>query len=181
MTRPISMDLRERATTRLASGQSVRQVAAALGVAPSSVVKWSQRLRATGSCAPAKIGGRRPRKIVPDHKAWLLARIEAPCTLRGLVFELAARGLRVDYRTVWKAVHRAGWSSSTRPGPRLPWDQHGALARLGPQGRAPDRARAPRPLAHPIFSGTFIAALRVDRIEAPCILDGPVNGDAFRA
>ena len=28
---------------------------------------------------------------------------------------------------------------------------------------------------------TFIAALRVDRIEAPCVLDGPVNGDAFRA
>ena len=104
MTRPISMDLRERATTRLASGQSVRQAAAALEVAPSSVVKWSQRLRATGSCAPAKIGGRRPRKIVPDHEAWPLARIEAPFTLRGLVSELAARGLRVDYRTVWKAV-----------------------------------------------------------------------------
>ncbi len=33
----------------------------------------------------------------------------------------------------------------------------------------------------PYFPGTFIAALRVDRIEAPCILDGPVNGDAFRA
>ena len=28
---------------------------------------------------------------------------------------------------------------------------------------------------------TFIAALRVDRIDAPCVLDGPVNGDAFRA
>ena len=85
-------------------------MAASLGVAPSSVVKRSQRLRATGSCAPAKIGGRRPRKIVGDHEAWLLARIEAPFTLRGLVCELAARGLRVDYRTVWKAVHRAGYS-----------------------------------------------------------------------
>ena len=27
---------------------------------------------------------------------------------------------------------------------------------------------------------TFIAALRVDRIDAPFVLDGPVNGDAFR-
>lgn len=26
---------------------------------------------------------------------------------------------------------------------------------------------------------TFIAALRVDRIEAPCLLDGPVNGETF--
>lgn len=28
---------------------------------------------------------------------------------------------------------------------------------------------------------TFIAALRRDRIDAPFVLDGPVNGEAFRA
>ena len=28
---------------------------------------------------------------------------------------------------------------------------------------------------------TFIAALRVDRIEAPWLLDGPMNGESFRA
>jgi transposase len=28
---------------------------------------------------------------------------------------------------------------------------------------------------------TFLAALRVDRIEAPCVIDGPINGEAFRA
>ncbi len=27
---------------------------------------------------------------------------------------------------------------------------------------------------------TFLAALRVDRIVAPWVLDGPINGDAFR-
>ena len=27
---------------------------------------------------------------------------------------------------------------------------------------------------------TFIAALRVDRIDAPWLLDGPINGDSFR-
>jgi len=27
---------------------------------------------------------------------------------------------------------------------------------------------------------TFIAALRCDRIEAPCLLDGPINGESFR-
>jgi transposase len=26
---------------------------------------------------------------------------------------------------------------------------------------------------------TFLAALRVDRIEAPCVIDGPINGDRF--
>lgn len=28
---------------------------------------------------------------------------------------------------------------------------------------------------------TFIAALRHDRIEAPCLFDGPINGEAFLA
>lgn len=28
---------------------------------------------------------------------------------------------------------------------------------------------------------TFLAALRHDRIEAPCVIDGPINGEAFRA
>jgi transposase len=28
---------------------------------------------------------------------------------------------------------------------------------------------------------TFIAALRVDRIDAPCVFDGPIDGKSFRA
>ena len=28
---------------------------------------------------------------------------------------------------------------------------------------------------------TFLAALRVDRIDAPCVLDGPINGISFLA
>jgi transposase len=28
---------------------------------------------------------------------------------------------------------------------------------------------------------TFLAALRCDRIEAPCVIDGPINGQSFRA
>jgi putative transposase len=108
MARPCSMDLRERAMARLDAGESVRVVAAALSVAPSSVVKWSQRRRATGSVAPGQMGGHVPRKIRGEDEAWLLARIaSAPFTLRGLVAELAGRGLAVDYRTVWSFVRRA--------------------------------------------------------------------------
>jgi putative transposase len=102
------MDLRERAIVRLDRGETVRQVAAALSVAPSSVVKWNQRRRRTGSVAPAKIGGHVPPKIRDGHAVWLLERIGAgDFTLRGLVAELGARGLKVDYRTVWTFVHRA--------------------------------------------------------------------------
>ncbi len=28
---------------------------------------------------------------------------------------------------------------------------------------------------------TFIAALRCDQLTAPCVLDGPINGQSFRA
>ncbi len=28
---------------------------------------------------------------------------------------------------------------------------------------------------------TFLAALRCDRIDAPCVIDGPINGDSFLA
>jgi putative transposase len=85
-------------------------VARALSVAPSSVVKWTQRLRATGSVAPGKIGGHVPPKIAGTHRAWLVARTAAAFTLRGLVAELAGRGLRVDYRTVWTFIRREGLS-----------------------------------------------------------------------
>ena len=115
MGRARSMDHRERAMLRLSAGESVRAIASALGVAPSSVVKWSQRLRATGSCAPAGTGGHPPRKIAGAHEAWLLERIEGPFTLRGLVVELAERGLTVDYRTVWSFVRRTGYSFKKRP------------------------------------------------------------------
>jgi len=114
MGKALSMDLRERAMARRAAGESVRRVASALNVAPSSVVKWSRRLRETGSVAPAGTGGHPPRKIVGPHEAWLLERIREPFTLRGLVAELADRGLKVDYRTVWKFVHDTGHSFKKR-------------------------------------------------------------------
>ncbi len=112
MAKPYSMDLRNRAISRVQAGESVRSVAAALSISPSSVVKWSQRLRATGSVAPGQMGGHRPRLITGEHEAWLRERMTAgDFTLRGLVAELAARGLKVDYRTVWSFAHRAGLSS----------------------------------------------------------------------
>ena len=61
MTRPLSNDLRERVVACVVAGESCRSVAARFGVAISSVVKWYQRYRATGSVAPGKMGGHRKR------------------------------------------------------------------------------------------------------------------------
>jgi putative transposase len=111
MTKPLSMDIRKRAMARLDAGETVRAVADALSIAPSSVVKWSQRRRATGSAAPGKVGGHVPRKIQGAEADWLRARMaEGDFTLRGLVAELAERGLKIDYRTMWAFAHGEGLS-----------------------------------------------------------------------
>jgi transposase len=49
------------------------------------------------------------------------------------------------------------------------------------RGRGPRGARLPgaAPFGH-WNTSTFIAALRCDRIDAPWVFDGPVNGDVFR-
>ena len=57
MTKPYSLDLRERVTGRVAAGDSVRAVATIFTVSVASVVRWSQRLRRTGSAAGGKMGG----------------------------------------------------------------------------------------------------------------------------
>src|SRR3981189_335904 len=74
--------------SRVEAGGSVRAVAASLSISPSCVVKWSQRFRATGSVAPGKMGGHKPRILQGAHADWLRERIpHSDFTLRGLVAE----------------------------------------------------------------------------------------------
>jgi len=84
-------------------------VASRFGVAVSSVVKWSQRHRATGSVAPGKMGGYRKRVLAP-HRAFIQERIgQAPhLTLHRLKDELAARGVKVSHNAVWMFLRREG-------------------------------------------------------------------------
>jgi transposase len=49
MVRAYSNDLRERVAASVLGGRSCRETAALFGVSAASAVKWSQRLRATGS------------------------------------------------------------------------------------------------------------------------------------
>ena len=109
MSRPLSIDLRERVVSAVLAGETCRSVAARFGVAVSSVVKWSQRQRATGSVAPGKMGGHRKRVLEP-HRAFILERIaQTPhLTLHRLKDELAACGVRVSHNAVWLFVRREG-------------------------------------------------------------------------
>ena len=143
MGRPYSLDLRERVVAAVESGGlSCNRAAAQFGIGISTAINWVRRARETGSIAPGRMGGHRPKLIAGEHRAWLLERTkQKDFTLRGLVAELAERGLKVDYRTVWSFVHaeklsfkknRGGWR--TRPSRR--GAATGAMGQVSEQDRA---------------------------------------------
>ena len=70
MGRAYSVDLRERVVAAVTAGGSCRAVAATFKVSVSSVVKWSQRWRSTGSVAAQPMGGRRPLVLLSERE-WL--------------------------------------------------------------------------------------------------------------
>lgn len=112
MAKPYSMDLRQRAMDRLDAGQSSYEVASALNVAVSSVIKWAARRRATGSVNPGQMGGHRRPLITGDDRDWVLAQIaQTPhITLAALKEGLEARGLRLHPVTIGRFLHRQGKS-----------------------------------------------------------------------
>lgn len=111
MAKPYSADLRTRVATALAEGETCRSIAERFDIAPSTVVKWSKRVRETGSPAPAKFGGYRTCTLEP-HRAFILSEIEkAPhVTLHRLKDLLAERGVMVSHDTVWRFLRREGQS-----------------------------------------------------------------------
>jgi putative transposase len=129
MVKPYSLDLRERvaaAVTR--EGMSRQEAARRFGVAASTSITWVRLLKETGSLAPGQSGGHRPKKIAGEHHEWLLRRCrECAFTIRGMVFELAERGLSVSYRAIWDFVHAE----------KLSYKKNRSRRRAGPSGRRP--------------------------------------------
>lgn len=111
MTRPFSNDLRERVVAAVEAGETARRVAERFGVAVSTVVKWSQRFRATGSVAPGKVGGHR-RRVLEPYRDLIVELIERTphLTLHGLKDGLADRGIVVSHNAVWLFLRREGLS-----------------------------------------------------------------------
>lgn len=206
MGRPLSVDLRDRVV--VATGASCRQAAKTFSV---SAARWSKCARDTGSSAPHKCGKPPGLVVLPERDWLLARVSAAPdLTIRALRAELEAeRGLRVGYGAVWRWLAREGFSfkkslhaaEQHRPDvarKRERWRCH--QGRIDPtrlvfvdetwaktnmtrtHGHAP---RGQRLVAH-VPQGhwttmTFLAALRHDRIDAPCVIDGPINGVLFLA
>jgi putative transposase len=140
MAKPYSVDLRERVVAAVErGGMSRRQAAAHFGVAPSIAIGWVRRFRETGSVLPGQMGGHKPKSIRGEHHAWLIGRCrERDFTLRGLVVELADRGLKVDYRSVWEFVHAEKLSFKKNTA-----RQRAGSARRGAKARAVEGTSGP--------------------------------------
>jgi len=130
MADPYSNDLRERVVAAVGGGLSRRRAADRFGVSATAAINWVKRARETGSVSPGQIGGHRPRTIQGEHETWLAARIQdGDFTLRGLVVELAERGLDADYSAVWAFVHAHGLTHKKRR-----WSPASKAARTSPAG-----------------------------------------------
>lgn len=120
MTQPLSQDLRRRIVQAVAAGSSIRKAAARFEVSPSTAIKLMQRVRATGSTRPAKIGGyRRPLLEGHDDLLRALTRAKPGITLIEIKAALAERGIAAGHiSTIWMTLRRLGLShkkSRSRP------------------------------------------------------------------
>jgi transposase len=107
MSRPYSEDLRHRAVAAVEGGLSRHKAAALFSVGVSSVIRWCQRKRQTGSIAAKPMGGKVKPKLIAQRD-WMLKRIaeEPSVTLEELRAELAGRGVKVATSTIWQFLER---------------------------------------------------------------------------
>ena len=115
MTAPLSADLRARLVRAVEGGGSAR-AARRFEVSPSAAIKLMRRVRATGSTAPAKVGGYR-RPLLAGHEDLLrqLAAAKPGITLAERRAALAGRGIVVgSLTTIWSTLRRLGLSHEKR-------------------------------------------------------------------
>jgi transposase len=116
MTAPLSQDVRERIVRAVEGGSSIRQAARRCAVSASAAITLMQRVRRTGSTAPAKIGGAR-RPLLEAHADVLRAIVsrQAGITLREIKAALGARGIVVKaLSTIADMRHRLNLSHKKR-------------------------------------------------------------------
>lgn len=108
MTAPLSADLRFRLVHAVEAGCSAREAARRFAVSASAAVKLMQRVRETGSAAPARIGGYR-KPVLAGHET-LLRRLTSATpgiTLAEIQAALAERGIEpVSLTTIWSTLRR---------------------------------------------------------------------------
>jgi transposase len=133
MTRPYSVDLRQRMVRAVESGASRRATAARFEVSPSCVVKLVQRWRRQGTLAPEPVRGGRRAKLA-DYAEWVEALLAAvpDSTIAELRGRLAAEGIAVSPSAISRFLKACGLTRKKRP--RTPPSRTG---RMSPPHGAP--------------------------------------------
>ena len=108
MAKGYSKDLRERAVSMVEEGESRREVARVLNLAPSTAVRWLDRWNSTGS-VEAKPGTGHSRSPLKAHERWLLDLVakEPDLTLEEIRDRLRReKKLAVAVSSVWRFYDR---------------------------------------------------------------------------
>lgn len=180
------------------------------GFPPSTVSKWARRRRETGSVPPGKFGGHRRRLPAPHRETVHALVSEMPHrSVRVLRSELVVLGIAVSEETLRSFLHAerlsfkkvpSRLSKTGRTWPDGAADGQAHQASIDPKRQvfideiwaktnmAPLRGwgRRGQKLIGKALHGrwhtlTFLAALRADRIDAPSLFNGPINGQKFLA
>jgi transposase len=109
MTKPLSMDLRERLISAVGQGATRRAAAGRFGVAASTAVKWTKRWQLNGTVAPKRQGGDRRSARIEAHAAEILGLIAktADITLAEIAAHLESKhGERFAPSTIWRCLDR---------------------------------------------------------------------------
>lgn len=109
MTKPLSMDLRERLVSAVEGGMSRRSAAERFGVAASTAIKWMDRWRQAGHVRPEAQGGDKRSQRIEAHAEEILALVAATpdMTLSEIAAHLEeSHGLKVAQSTVWRLLDR---------------------------------------------------------------------------
>lgn len=211
MPRACSNDLRERVVGAVLAGASAQSATLRFGVAPSSAIKWVARYRERGEVLPTSQRGRVRSPLHGHRGWLLdQVRVTPGLTLAELRDRLQAEhGLSAGIAAIWAFFKREGVSFKRTLLPseqarrdvarrRASWRRYQGriradrlvfidetwiktnMVRTHGWGRKGERVCANAPFGH-WRTMTFIAALRCDRIDAPYVLDGPINGATFTA
>jgi transposase len=116
MTRPYSMDLRERMVRAVEAGASRRATAAKFAVSPSCVVKLLQRWRRQGTLEPDPPGGGRRAKLADQaERVDALLAATPDITIAELKARLAADGIEVSPSAISRFLKACGLTRKKRP------------------------------------------------------------------
>src|SRR5258706_13197 len=210
MGKPYSDDLRERVVAAIEAGHTRVKVAELYNMALSTVGGIIKRKRETGSVSPDKFGGYKTFRLEPhtDRVKELVAE-QPDSTLAELQVRLAKEKVKVSQSemprflhhitlTFKKSVHSAEQDrpdvAAARKASRKEQltldpkqlifiDETAATTKMTRlYGRAPQGKRLVDKVPHGHWKTTnFICGLRHDGVQAPFVLDGPMDGLHFLA